>query len=123
LLKPLAWTDSLRAEYGALEPIYGNARGAFLVKSSLKVATLSGPAEWGLYPIELLREQPEVRFANSIDPDLAFFMDASNVWYYGLKQGQLWCFDAATDELDSCGPVEQALEALIGKWEIAVNSA
>jgi len=46
-------------------------------------------------------------------------MDASNVWYYGHKKGELYVFDTETDELDSLGPVESALEALMDQWEDA----
>jgi hypothetical protein len=40
-------------------------------------------------------------------------MEASNVWFYGVKAGQLYVFDAETDELDRLGPVEPAIETLM----------
>jgi hypothetical protein len=46
-------------------------------------------------------------------------MDAANVWYYGVKDADLWVYDRETDELDNEGPLEDALEALIGEWEVA----
>jgi hypothetical protein len=46
-------------------------------------------------------------------------MGASNVWYYGVKRGELYVFDTAYDELDSLGPIEPALEELVDQWEAA----
>jgi hypothetical protein len=54
-----------------------------------------------------------------LDPELSFFMDASNVCFYGHKQGRLFVYDAPFDELDDIGPIESALEELIERWEAA----
>lgn len=54
-----------------------------------------------------------------MDPELTFFMDASNVWYYGYKAGNLYVFDVETDEFDLLGPIEPALEQLMDEWEAA----
>jgi hypothetical protein len=37
-------------------------------------------------------------------------MEDSNVWFYGMKKGDLYVFDAEFDELDSLGPIEPALD-------------
>ncbi len=46
-------------------------------------------------------------------------MDAANVWYYGLKDGDLYVCDSETGELDSLGPVEAEIERLLIPWEEA----
>jgi hypothetical protein len=52
-----------------------------------------------------------------LDPTVAFFMDASNVWFYGHRDGTLFVYDSETDELDDLGPIEAALEKVIADWE------
>ncbi len=46
-------------------------------------------------------------------------MDEHNVLFYGIKKGQLFVFDAETDELDSLGPIESALETVMDELEAA----
>ena len=36
-----------------------------------------------------------------------------NVYFYGIKSGQLYVFDAEMDELDCLGPIESALETVL----------
>jgi len=58
-----------------------------------------------------------VQSALLMDPAIDYFMEAANVWYYGLKGTELYVFDSEFDELDSLGPVEPALEEVIDRWE------
>ena len=53
------------------------------------------------------------------DSAIDFFMDAYNVYFYGIKRGELYVFDAETDELDSLGPIESALETVMDELESA----
>lgn len=102
--------------------IYGACCGGTLVDSSLKVAMPSGEKLFWLYHLHELGERMEVQRAMELDPELSFFMDAANVWYYGHKHGKLFVYDAPFDELDECGPLESALEELIAEWEAAKPS-
>jgi len=111
------WHSRSGNRFAALEEIYGDAFGGFLIKNSLKVAVLMPREIYGLWQIDELQGLPPVREAAKMDPSIVFFMDAANVWYYGHKAGELYVFDSQTDELDSLGPVEQALDELIDQWE------
>jgi hypothetical protein len=46
-------------------------------------------------------------------------MEAYNVYFCGIKGGELYVFDAETDELDSLGPIEPALETIMDEFEAA----
>jgi hypothetical protein len=113
LFDSLQWTTDLRNAWGILEQIYGDARGGFLLGDTLKVAVLDGPAVFGLPTIEQLHERPEVQQASELEPRICYFMDSANVWFYGLKDSQLFVYDAETDELDCLGDIEQALKRLL----------
>ncbi len=52
-----------------------------------------------------------------MDEEIVFFMDASNVWFYGIKGHNLYAFDAETEELDKLGPARRAIDTLIAEWE------
>jgi hypothetical protein len=56
-----------------------------------------------------------------MDPAIDYFMDQYNVYYYGIKRGELYAFDSATDELDSLGPVESAVQTLLDDIEDALK--
>jgi hypothetical protein len=105
--------------YLSVKEIYGDAIGGFLIGDSLKIASLCPQEIYGLWPIDELRTLPVIEHAAVMDPRVDYFMDASNVWYYGVKRGELYVFDTAYDELDSLGPVEPALEELMDEWEAA----
>lgn len=109
--------------YGSIHEIYGEIIAGFLLGTYLKVSSLFSHQIYGLYTIEDLARQPEVQQALHIDQDIVYFMDASNVWYYGCKAGELFVYDAETAELDSLGPVEQAMEHLFDEWEAAHSDA
>jgi len=82
-----------------------------------KAAVLLPRKVYGLWNIDELRTQPEVQQALVSDPAIEYFMEAYNVYFYGIKAGHLYVFDAETDELDSLGPIEPALETLMDELE------
>jgi len=112
------WERDYATRFGSLKGIYGECIGGFLIGDSLKVALLIPQNIFGLYYIEELRNQPEVRHALELDPRIDFFMDAANVWFYGHKEGELYVFDGETAELDALGPMEQGLITLLDEWEM-----
>lgn len=115
----MKWRGQFGHRFASLKEIYGEAFGGFLIGDSLKVAVLLPRKIYGLWRIDELQMLPPVKRALQLDPSIEFFMDAANVWYYGHKAGELYVFDAETDELDSLGPVEPAFEALMDQWEDA----
>ena len=46
-------------------------------------------------------------------------MDAANVWYYGVKDGQMWVYDLPFDDLDCLGDVAKVIDELLDEWEAA----
>ncbi len=113
----MEWKSILAHRFVSLKEIYGNAFGGFLIKNALKVAMLPPQTVYGLWAIGKFRVQPDVQRALTMDPAIDYFMDSSNVWFYGHKAGELYVFDSETDELDSLGPIESAIETLIDEWE------
>lgn len=119
LYKSLSWDDRLRTKYGVLEKLYGDARGGFLLGDSLKISLVEGPRVFGLYLIEELQSQAEVRRANELDSQICFFMDSANVWFYGLKDGELFVYDSGTQELGGLGPAQTTIQKLLIEFEEA----
>jgi hypothetical protein len=115
LFAGLSWDTALRRKHGVLEPVYGDLRGGFLLEGCLKLSLLAGPMHFGLYLIGQLQEQLETIW--SLDSEIHFFMDAANVWFYGVKDGHLFVYDATFEELDDLGPLERALHELLSQWE------
>jgi hypothetical protein len=115
----MKWSGPLGTRYASLKDIYGDVFGGFLIINTLKVAMLSPHKVWGLWNIDEFRMQPEVRHALARNPNIDFFMDQDMVLFYGIKKEQLFVFDAETDELDSLGPVEPALETVLDELEAA----
>jgi hypothetical protein len=58
-----------------------------------------------------------------IDPQVVYFADAANVWYYGLKEDVLYVYDASTEEFDQLGAVEVELSKLLEEWEASASSS
>lgn len=81
---------------------------------------LTGPEVFGLYKIDELCSQPEVKRANAYDSSLVFFMDSANVWYYAIKENSLYVFDSQTDEVDCIGDLA-SVETLLTEWEEVKN--
>jgi hypothetical protein len=115
----LSWDTQLRNRFGILKELYGDVRGGSLLGGSLKISQLKGPAIWSLYCIEQLQSQPEVLRAHELDPEICFFMDSANVWFYGVKAGELIVYDAVGDDLGYLGPAEPALTSLLIEFEEA----
>jgi hypothetical protein len=117
LFKSLAWTIELRSKLGVLEPIYGDASGGILIGDSLKIAMLTAPDIFGLYSIADLQCRPEIERAKELHSELCFFMDSSNVWYYGVADGDLYVYDAEIEELDNLGRLKSALQRVLDEYE------
>ncbi|MBI5569738.1 MAG: hypothetical protein HY914_07320 [Desulfomonile tiedjei] len=113
----MKWTKPWDSRFASLQGIYGDIFGGFLIKNTLKAAVLLPKKVYGLWNIDELRMQPAVQHAIVRDPRVDYFMDEDNVLFYGVKGGELYVFDAETDELDSLGPIEPALETLMDEWE------
>jgi hypothetical protein len=113
----MKWHGILGTRFAGLKETYGDAFGGFLMGDSLRAALLSSKQVYALWNIDDLRMQPEVQHALVKDPGIDFFMDAYNVYFYGIKGGDLYVFDAEYDELDSLGPIEPALERLLDEFE------
>ncbi len=113
------WTKPPASDFRVHQSIYGECCGGTLLDDSLKVAMPSSEEHFGIYNLYALGERMEVQRAMELDPDLAFFMTASNVWYYGHKDGRLFEYDAPFDELNDLGPIESALDEVIARWEAA----
>jgi len=111
--------DGFQSEYPELLKVYGDACGGFLLRDSLKMAMLTRPEVWGLYQIRHLWVQPEVLDALACDPEVVYFMDAANVWFYGMKADRLCVYDSETKEFDMLGDAESALHILLDQWETA----
>ena len=114
--------DSERAIQEEFRFLYGDYFGGFVIGNSLKLATLGNKHVFGLYTVEELQGQPEVERALAISPGIRFFMDAANVWFYGHKSGQLYVYDAETEELEDMGDIELALNVLLDEWEESGNT-
>lgn len=119
----MTWTEPWNSRFASLKGIYGDVFGGFLVKNNLKVAVLLPREVWGLRHIDELRIQPAVRRALTRDPAVNYFMDQDIVFFYGIKGGQLYILDTRTDEVDSLGPIEPALEAIMDEMDAAREDA
>jgi len=115
----MEWDQRSLQKYKAYRKVYGDAFGGSLVGGSLNVATLAGVHVYGTYQIEELQTHKNVRSALQMDPELRFFMDAANVWYYALKGDQLYVFDSELEELDERGSLEKEVARLLAEWEEA----
>ncbi len=99
--------------FSSLREIYGDSCGGYLIKNTLEAAILLPQEIYGIWNIDDLGMRPEIQCAIAMDPAINYFMEAHNVWFYGVKRGELYVFDGETDELDPLGPVEEALEDLM----------
>jgi hypothetical protein len=106
----------LRQTHANLVPIYGDSFGGFLLGNSLKISTLIRQEVWGLYRIDELHSRPEVQRALSLNPSVDYFMNAANVWYYGYKEEELYCYDAENEDIENLGKIEPALDGVIAQW-------
>jgi hypothetical protein len=113
------WKTRLGIRFAQLQDIYGDTLGGFMVTNTLKVAVLAPHRIYGVWRMDELQMQPEVQHALIMDPSIDYFMDEDNVLFYGIKRGHLYVFDSETDELDSLGQIEPALETLMAELESA----
>jgi len=111
-----ATADRVATLSAALAPVYGEFAGGFLCHEALKVAVSSDPAVWGLYTLKQLQCLPQLKAALGRDRSIEFFMDSANVWYYGVKGGDLYCYDRETDELYGMGPLRIGINKLLDEW-------
>jgi hypothetical protein len=108
----MKWKGEAGARVRGLEEIYGDSFGGVLIKNILRAAILAPRQLYSVWNIDELRDRPAVRHALVMDPAIDYFMEAYNVYFYGIKKGHLYVFDVETDELDSLGSVEPALETV-----------
>jgi hypothetical protein len=106
----MKWHGEVGARFSSLRGIYGGSCGGYLIKNALRAAILLPKNVYGVWNIDDLRMQPALQHAIVMDPTIDYFMESSNVWFYGHKAGELYVFDSEYDELDCLGPIESALE-------------
>ncbi len=111
------WPFSVLDDLPVLRRIYDGCIAGVLIGDSIRLATLVRREIYGLYSIDQLRRQPEVRRALQLDPDVHYFMDAANVWFYGEKDGRMCVFDGETQELDVLGELAQAMGSILDQWD------
>ncbi len=114
----------LRAELSAglgadLDRLYGGIVGGSLLGGALKIATLGGGRIYGLYRLPELVNQVEVEQALAQDAGVRFFMDAANEWYFGVKDGNLYVYEADSGELECVGLLAPAFEEVFLDWKQA----
>jgi hypothetical protein len=112
----MRWHAASRQQYGQLEPIYGEARGGFILLNAFNIEVLQGIIPWGLAHIGELQSRLQLQREANTDR-IQYFMHSANVWYYGTAQGQLYVFDAETVELECLGPTAEALMKVVDQWE------
>jgi hypothetical protein len=115
------WPGILAVRFASLKEIYGDTYGGFLFGDSLRAANLLSREIYALWNMDEFRVQPEVQHALVLDPAVDYFMDSFNIYFYGIKRGQLYVYDAGTDEFDSLGPIEAALEERLDELETATR--
>jgi hypothetical protein len=111
----MKWHGLSGTRFSSLRAIYGSSCGGYLIKNRLKAAILLPRKVYGIWNIDDLRMQQAVQHAVVMDPAIEYFMEDANVWFYGVKAGQLYVFDSVYDELDCLGPIESALENVFSK--------
>jgi hypothetical protein len=106
-----------QAEVTVHSVLYGDCCGGKLIGGALKIATLRDCNVWDLYNLCELSRQPEVLRARTLLVDVEYFMDAANVWFYGHRNGHLYVYDSAADEVYELGTLEHALSIILDEWE------
>lgn len=108
-----------RAGAGAppgLDAIYGTVHGGVLAGTSLKLGATAEPAPFGVPLLDEYADTPELRDVLAEEPGVTFFMDAANVYFYGVARGEMVEYDAETGELEPLGPPEVALGEVVDQW-------
>lgn len=96
---------------------YGDFGGGFLVDGALRLASIDARDVYGLYRINELPQQPELQDVRHSRPELIFFMDAANVWFYGIADGGLVSYDSELGELTNLGDLATGLRELVIEWQ------
>jgi hypothetical protein len=99
-----------------LDEIYGGAHAGILAGTSLKLAARAAPVPFGLPALGDYGKVPELGDVLAEHAEITFFMDAANVYFYGLARGEIVEYDAGTGELDSLGPPESAIPDVVDQW-------
>jgi hypothetical protein len=100
----------------ALRPVYGSAHAGIIAGRALKLAAFGPPVPFGVPEAGGYHQAPELAGVLAARDDLVFFMDAANVYFYGISDDTVVEYDAETGELDNSGPPETAVPAIIGSW-------
>ena len=100
----------------SLERIYARHCGGSVFGHWGRLATTGTNKLYGLYRLDDLNELPHLAEIRRRRPSLYFFMDAANVWYYGVDGDELFVFDYETEEFDSLGELSAGLRAVIDEW-------
>jgi len=106
----------------ALQRVYGSAHAGILAGRALKLAAFGPPVPFGVPEAVGYRRAPELANVFETSRNLVFFMDAANVYFYGMSDGMVVQYDAETDELDDSGPPESAIPTIIDSWLEAADS-
>ena len=100
--------------------LYGEFIGGTLLSSSVKIALRRQCNMFHLYTLPQLHNRISSDFNHESMADIFFFMEAANIYYYGIRQGEIFVFDAETLDLDSIGPVDNAINQILEEWESAI---
>jgi hypothetical protein len=100
-----------------LRELYGPVHGGFLAGDTLKLATPDEPEVYGLYTLAEYPGLEEVEPFTSRVPGVTVFMDAANVYYFGVRDGRLWQYDVETGEVLDRGRLMEGLTAVLDEWE------
>jgi hypothetical protein len=106
----------------ALQRVYGSAHAGILAGRALKLAAFGPPVPFGVPEAAGYRRAPELVNVFESSGNLVFFMDAANVYFYGMSNGMVVEYDAETGELDDSGEPESAVPAIIDSWLRAADS-
>lgn len=112
-----SWEEPPASHFPILRKVYGSSSGGTLLGGALKMATLGNERVFSHYSIEELAEVPAVVEARALDPMVIYFMDAANVWFYGIKGDNLYSYDTDTGELDDEGAIGDALIDILRQWD------
>jgi hypothetical protein len=112
----LFYSSTERLLVPVLEPVYGAAYAGILAGRALKLAAPGPYAPFGVPELRSYLNAPELGGLLAGTSNLIFFMDAANVYFYGMLNGEVVEYDAETAELDSLGSPDSAIPDIIDRW-------